>query len=72
MTASALRTLFESFGTVRSAQLLARAHGRYDGFVEMSTSKETQAAVKALQNKEMNGCLLTVRETEPTQLTVIV
>lgn len=60
---SELKTIFESHGSVLSAQVIIdRDTGRSKGFgfVEMSTEEEAQAAIDALNNKEVKGRPLTV------------
>jgi RNA recognition motif-containing protein len=62
---SALEQLFAPHGTVRSAQvILDRDTGRSKGFgfVEMSTEEEAQAAMTALNGKEIEGRAITVNE----------
>src|SRR5580693_9010072 len=63
-----LSKLFEAFGTVSSAQVIMdrdtnRSKGF--GFVEMKTDQEAQAAIAALNGKEVNGRALTVNEARP-------
>ena len=68
MTASELETLFGQFGTVQSAQVIAdRETGRSKGFgfVEMGSDQEAQAAIQALNGKEVDGRALTVNEARP-------
>ena len=68
VTNADLETLFAPFGTVESAQIIAdRATGQSKGFafVEMKTDQEAQAAIAALNGKEMNGRALTVNEAKP-------
>jgi len=62
---SALEQLFAPHGTVRSAQvILDRDTGRSKGFgfVEMSSEEEAQAAITALNGKEVEGRTITVSE----------
>ena len=62
---SALEQLFAPHGTVRSAQVvLDRDTGRSKGFgfVEMSSDEEAQAAMTALNGKEVEGRAITVNE----------
>jgi RNA recognition motif-containing protein len=63
-----LSKLFEAHGTVESAQVIIdrdtnRSKGF--GFVEMKTDQEAQAAIAALNGKEVNGRALTVNEARP-------
>src|SRR5205807_6296955 len=63
-----LSTMFAAHGTVESAQVIMdRDTGRSKGFgfVEMKTDQEAQAAIAALNGKEMNGRALTVNEARP-------
>jgi RNA recognition motif-containing protein len=70
MTASELQQLFEPHGTVESAEVIAdRDTGRSKGFgfVEMSSDQEAQAAIAALNGKEVGGRTLTVNEARPKE-----
>lgn len=65
-----LQRLFESHGTVQSVQVIMdrdtdRSKGF--GFVEMSNGDEAQAAIAALNGKEINGRALTVNEAQPRE-----
>jgi cold-inducible RNA-binding protein len=63
-----LAALFEPFGTVQSAQVIMdRDTGRSKGFgfVEMGSDQEAQAAIQALNGKEVDGRALTVNEARP-------
>jgi len=65
---SELSALFQSHGTVESAQVIMdRDTGRSKGFgfVEMKTEQEAQGAITALNGKEVNGRALTVNEAKP-------
>src|SRR5438046_8950283 len=65
---SALQQLFEAHGTVQSAQVIMdRDTGRSKGFgfVEMGSDQEAQAAIAALNGKEIEGRSLTVNEARP-------
>jgi RNA recognition motif-containing protein len=65
---SDLSTMFAAHGSVESAQVIMdRDTGRSKGFgfVEMKTDQEAQAAIAALNGKEMNGRALTVNEARP-------
>src|SRR5260221_4270194 len=68
VTDSDLSKMFEAHGTVESAQVIMdrdtnRSKGF--GFVEMKSDQEAQAAIAALNGKEMNGRALTVNEARP-------
>jgi len=63
-----LSKMFESHGTVESAQIIMdRETGRSKGFgfVEMKTDQEAQAAIAALNGKDAGGRSLTVNEAKP-------
>ena len=65
---SELQTMFEPHGAVQSAQvILDRDTGRSKGFgfVEMGSDAEAQAAIAALNGKEVDGRSLTVNEAKP-------
>jgi len=58
-----LRKLFEEFGAVSSAKVITdRETGRSRGFgfVEMGADEEANAAIKALNNKDMEGRAMSV------------
>src|SRR6516165_11201103 len=68
VTDSTLLQMFEPHGTVQSAQvLMERDTGRSKGFgfVEMGSDREAQAAIAALNGKEVDGRRLTVNEARP-------
>jgi RNA recognition motif-containing protein len=68
VTDSTLQQMFEPHGTVQSAQVIMdRDTGRSKGFgfVEMSTEQQAQAAIAALNGKEVEGRALTVNEARP-------
>ena len=68
VTDSALEQLFAPHGTVQSAQVIMdRDTGRSKGFgfVEMGSDQEAQAAITALNGKEVDGRSLTVNEARP-------
>lgn len=59
----ALRSLFSEFGTVSSAKIIAdreTGNSRGFGFVEMDVVSEAQAAMKGLNNKEIEGRAMSV------------
>jgi RNA recognition motif-containing protein len=63
-----LQQLFSEHGTVQSAQVIVdRDTGRSKGFgfVEMGSDQEAQAAIAALNGKEVEGRALTVNEARP-------
>ena len=70
VTDSDLQQLFEAHGTVQSAQVIMdRDTGRSKGFgfVEMGSDQEAQAAIAALNGKEVDGRSLTVNEAKPRE-----
>ena len=67
---SDLQQMFEAHGSVQSAQVIMdRDTGRSKGFgfVEMGSDQEAQAAIAALNGKEMDGRTLTVNEARPKE-----
>ena len=70
ITDSDLKELFVAHGTVRTAKVIAdRDTGRSKGFgfVEMGSEQEAQAAITALNDKEIEGRPLTVNEARPRE-----
>ncbi len=70
VTDSDLEQLFQAHGTVQSAQVIMdRDTGRSKGFgfVEMGSDAEAQAAIAALNGKEVDGRSLTVNEARPKE-----
>jgi RNA recognition motif-containing protein len=70
VTDGTLAAMFEAHGTVKSAQVIMdRDTGRSKGFgfVEMGTDQEAQAAIAALNGKEVDGRSLTVNEARPRE-----
>ena len=68
VTDSALEQMFAAHGNVQSAQVIMdRDTGRSKGFgfVEMGSDQEAQAAIAALNGKEVDGRALTVNEARP-------
>src|SRR5438477_8927375 len=68
VTDATLLQMFEPHGTVQSAQVIMdRDTGRSKGFgfVEMGSDQEAQAAIQALNGKEVDGRSLTVNEAKP-------
>jgi RNA recognition motif-containing protein len=68
VTDSALQTMFEAYGAVRSAQIIMdrdtnRSKGF--GFVEMENDQEAQAAIAGLNGQQNGGRALTVNEARP-------
>src|SRR5256884_7861663 len=68
MNNSSLEQLFAAHGAVVSAEVIMdRDTGRSKGFgfVEMGSDQEAQAAIQALNGKEVEGRALTVNEARP-------
>ncbi|MGK2864491.1 MAG: RNA recognition motif domain-containing protein [Chitinophagaceae bacterium] len=64
-TDDSLKQLFEKFGAVSSSKVIIdRETGRSRGFgfVEMSSQKEANEAMQALNNKEFDGRPMSVSE----------
>ena len=62
-TDESLRTLFSPFGNVKSAKVITdreTGKSRGFGFVEMDIVAEGQAAMKSLDNKEIEGRAISV------------
>ena len=69
-TESDLKKAFEAHGSVDSANLVSdRDSGRSRGFgfVEMSNNTEAEAAIQAMNGKELQGRSLTVNEARPRE-----
>src|SRR5215468_2296057 len=65
-----LQQIFGAHGTVQSAQVIMdRDTGRSKGFgfVEMGSDQEAQAAIQAMNGKEIEGRPLTVNEARPKE-----
>ena len=63
-----LRKMFEEFGQVESAKVIRDRNSdrsRGFGFVEMTDASEAQAAISALNNKDVMGRTLIVNEARP-------
>jgi cold-inducible RNA-binding protein len=70
VTNTDLENMFTPYGAVQSAQVIMdRDTGRSKGFgfVEMSNNSEAQAAITALNGKEIDGRKLTVNEARPKE-----
>jgi len=67
-TEDAVRSLFESYGTVEKVSIITdRDTGRAKGFgfVEMSANADADRAIAALNGKEFEGRTLNVNEARP-------
>ena len=65
-----LEQMFQAHGNVQSAQVIMdRDTGRSKGFgfVEMGSDQEAQAAIAAMNGKEVEGRALTVNEARPKE-----
>ena len=63
-----IRELFEPFGEVTSVKIIySRETGRSRGFgfVEMESDEEGQAAIEALDGKELDSRALKINEARP-------
>jgi cold-inducible RNA-binding protein len=63
-----LREMFEEFGSVDSAEVVMDRNtnrSRGFGFVEMSNGEEAQAAISAINGKDVEGRALNVSEARP-------
>ena len=69
-TSSELEQLFGAHGAVQSAEVISdRETGRSKGFgfVQMGSDAEAQAAIDALNGKDVDGRALTVNEAKPRE-----
>ncbi len=65
-----LNSIFAAYGKVASAQVIMDRETQRSkgfGFVEMPDDAEAQAAIEALNGKEVNGRALTVNEARPRE-----
>jgi RNA recognition motif-containing protein len=63
-----LRQAFESFGRVKSANIIKDKYtgqSKGFGFVEMPSTEEAQSAISGLNGKELKGRPLNVNEARP-------
>ncbi len=70
VTDSDLQSMFEQHGTVQSAQVIVdrdTSRSKGFGFVEMDNGEQAEAAIAALNGKEVNGRALTVNEARPRE-----
>src|SRR5262249_30195574 len=70
VTEGELEKLFGEHGTVQSAQVIMdrdTGQSKGFGFVEMGSDQEAQAAIAALNGKEVSGRALTVNEARPKE-----
>ena len=66
----ALRVAFAEFGEVAGARVVSDRYtgrSRGFGFVEMPNATEAEAAIRALNGKDMQGRALTVNESRPRE-----
>ncbi len=66
----ALEEMFAAYGKVSSAQVIndrETQRSKGFGFVEMNSDQEAQAAISALNDKNINGRALTVNEARPQE-----
>jgi cold-inducible RNA-binding protein len=67
-TEDGLRSAFEAFGAVDAARVIMDRYtnrSRGFGFVEMANDGEAQAAIEAMDGKELDGRALKVNEAKP-------
>ncbi|MBQ9430170.1 MAG: RNA-binding protein [Kiritimatiellae bacterium] len=67
MTEDQMRKEFEKFGTVFSARIISNRFNQKSkgfGFVEMPNRPEAEAAIKALNDKDVQGRKLRVNEAK--------
>lgn len=65
-----LRELFEAHGAVESARVIMdrmTQRSKGFGFVEMSSQAEAEAAIEALDSKEVNGRPIAVKIANPRE-----
>jgi RNA recognition motif-containing protein len=68
MTEEDLKKAFGAYGQVDTANIIKDQYSNQSkgfGFVEMPDQAEAQAAISALNGKEINGRALTVNEARP-------
>ena len=69
-TSQDLKAMFEAFGEVQSAQVIMdkyTSQSKGFGFVEMTNDDEAQAAIKALDQTEVDGRRLGVSVAKPRE-----
>ena len=65
-----LRSAFEAFGTVTSAQVAREkdtGRSRGFGFVEMPDNAQAQRAIEALNDKDLNGRPIKLEQAKPRE-----
>ena len=68
VTGERLQEIFSVHGTVESANVISdkfTGQSRGFGFVEMSSGREAQSAISALNGTQLDGRTLTVNEAKP-------
>lgn len=68
VTEDDLRQAFEDFGQVESASIIkdqSSGQSKGFGFIEMPSKEEAQAAISAVNGKEIKGRKLNVNEARP-------
>lgn len=68
VTEDDLRTAFESFGKVESANIIQDKYSGKSkgfGFIEMPSAEEAKSAIDGLNGKELKGRNLNVNEARP-------
>lgn len=67
-TESAIRTMFENYGSVQSCTLIIdkeTGDSKGFGFVEMPAPGEAKAAMKSLNHREVDGNKIRVKKATP-------
>jgi cold-inducible RNA-binding protein len=67
-TEDAVRSMFESYGTVDRVSLITdrdTGQARGFGFVEMSNDAEAERAISELNGRELDGRALNINEARP-------
>jgi RNA recognition motif-containing protein len=68
VTEEDLRTAFEAFGKVESANIIKDKYSGKSkgfGFIEMPSSEEAKSSIEGLNGKELKGRNLNVNEARP-------
>ena len=69
-TSDDLKTLFEDYGEVTSANVITdrlTGHSKKFGFVEMKNDDEANKAIKELDNREYDRAEIVVKQARPRE-----